>query len=126
MERNGNSDKNQKTKNLNLESLKDDYKALLDKLACPNCKSEQSFDEYYEKIRDCRRCNEKFTKSKISKSSTFERKNKENEEKRLLKLKAVDDAIYGTLGKSVIFDLLSFMLSWFIIYFLVYYFFISM
>lgn len=99
MTRNANSDKNQKTKNLNLESLKDDYKALLDKLICPSCKSEQSFDENYEKIRECRRCNEKFIKSKTSNSISFERKNKENEEKRVSKLKSVEESIYGNLGK---------------------------
>ena len=82
--------------------MEDDYKALIDKLVCPNCKAEQSFDEYFEKIRECRRCNEKYTKAKISNCVSFERKNKENEEKRLLKLKTVEAAVYGNLGLSIV------------------------
>ena len=49
-------EKGSKTYKKMLQSAKDDYDAQLDKLACPKCKVEQSFDEYYEKIRSCRRC----------------------------------------------------------------------
>jgi ribosomal protein L37AE/L43A len=98
MTRFGNSDLNKKSKNSNKLSQEDDYKALIDKLVCPACKAEQSFDEYFEKIRECRRCNEKYTKAKISNAASFEKKNKENEEKRLLKLKSVEAAVYGNLG----------------------------
>lgn len=110
MTRYGNSDQNQKAKNSSKLAMEDDYKALIDKLVCPTCKAEQSFDEYFEKIRQCRRCNEKYVKSKISNCFSFEKKNKENEEKRLLKLKTAEAAIYGNLG-SFIFS--SFILFYF-------------
>jgi ribosomal protein L37AE/L43A len=83
---------------MNIELLKADYAALLDKLICPSCKNEQTFDENYEKIRECRRCNEKYVKAKTSNSSSFERTNKENEEKRLVRLKCIEDGIYGKIG----------------------------
>ena len=96
--RNTSDNKNLKTKNLNIELLKADYEALLDKLICPTCKNEQSFDENFEKIRECRRCNEKFVRAKTSNSSSFAKTNKENEEKRLLRLKNIEDGVYGNLG----------------------------
>ena len=99
LHRNGNTD-NRTSTQVNLEYQKDDYKALLNKLICPNCKNEQSFDEFFEKIRNCRRCDEKFIKSKVSCSNSFERKNKENEERRLAKLKAIENSVYGTLGMN--------------------------
>lgn len=87
-----------KTKNLHIELLKADYAALLNKLICPSCKNEQTFDENYEKIRECRRCSEKYVKAKTSNCSSFERTNKENEEKRLMKLKCIEDGIYGKIS----------------------------
>jgi hypothetical protein len=41
----------------------------------------------------------KFQQLKTSNGQRFEKKNKETEEKRLLKLKLLDDSIYGTLGE---------------------------
>jgi len=78
---------------------KDDYMALLDKLACPKCKTEQSFDEYHEKIRECRRCKEKFVKLKVCNVLAFERQQKEQEEKRQKKLLELEEAMYGSVGK---------------------------
>ena len=101
LHRNGNTD-NQTSTQANLEYQKDDYKALLNKLICPSCKCEQSFEEFYEKIRNCRRCNEKYTKAKISCSVSFERKNKENEEKRLMKLKSLENSVYGNIGGKIL------------------------
>ena len=97
MTRNGNTD-NTKSSASNTEFLKDNYKALLNKLVCPNCGNFQSFEEFNEKIRECRQCKEKFVKSKTSKSATFEKKNRESEEKRLLKLKSIEEELYGRIG----------------------------
>ena len=97
MTRNGNTD-NTKSSAPNTEFLKDNYKALLNKLVCPNCGNFQSFEEFNEKIRECRQCKEKFVKSKTSKSATFEKKNRESEEKRLLKLKSIEEELYGRIG----------------------------
>lgn len=105
--RNTSDNKNLKTKNLNIELLKADYEALLDKLICPSCKNEQSFDEIFEKIRECRRCNEKFVRAKTSNSSSFAKTNKENEEKRLLRLKNIEDGVYGNLGNFLRYYFLS-------------------
>ena len=79
--------------------MKDDYTALLDKLACPKCKAEQSFDEYHEKIRECRRCKEKFVKVKVCNAAAFERQQKEQEEKRQKKLRELEEEMYGSVGK---------------------------
>ena len=100
MARNGNMD-NTKNSSSNIEFLKDNYKALLDKLICPNCLNFQSFEENFEKIRECRQCKEKFVKSKTSNTNNFERKNKENEEKRLLKIKTIEDSLYGSIGDKI-------------------------
>jgi transcription initiation factor IIE alpha subunit len=45
-----------------LEKMKDDYEARLDKLICPNCRKPQSFDEFYEKKRNCSQCKMKYEK----------------------------------------------------------------
>jgi uncharacterized protein YbaR (Trm112 family) len=97
-----------------LFSTKDDYAALLDKLACPKCKTEQSFDEYHEKIRECRRCKEKFIKVKVCNVLAFERQQKEQEEKRQKRLLELEEAMqqcraaveamggkFGSAGKGV-------------------------
>jgi len=49
-----------------LEALKNDYEARHDKLMCPNCKKPQSFDEFYEKKRNCSQCQKKFEKLNIT------------------------------------------------------------
>lgn len=82
-----------------IEAEKADYEAKLDKLACPKCRKTQTFDEYYEKIRSCRACKEKFTQLNVSNTAAFEAKMKKEEEKRLARAKAVEDAMYGNLGK---------------------------
>ena len=105
--RNTSDNKNLKKKNLNIELLKADYEAVLDKLICPSCKNEQSFDENFEKIRECRRCNEKFVRAKKSNSSFFAKTNKKNEEKRLLRLKNIEDGVYGNLGNFIRYIFLS-------------------
>ena len=91
--------KGSKKEKKELQSAKDDYTALLDKLACLNCKAEQSFDEYHEKIRECRRCKEKFVKVKVCNAAAFERQQKEQEEKRQKKLRELEEAMYGSVGK---------------------------
>ncbi len=90
----GNATDEKKQKKL-LESAEADYDAKLDKLACPQCKKEQSFLEYYEKRRYCSQCKEKFCKLNIFNPSTFERRMKEQEVKRKQGLDDIDNEMYG-------------------------------
>lgn len=46
-----------------------------------------------------RRCNEKFAKLKVCNAAAFEKQQREAEERRQQKLKAVEDAMYGNVGK---------------------------
>ncbi len=78
-----------------LESAEADYDAKLDKLACPQCKKEQSFLEYYEKRRYCSQCNEKFCKLNIFNPNSFERRMREQELKRKQGLDDIDNEMYG-------------------------------
>ena len=78
-----------------LESAEADYDAKLDKLACPQCKKEQSFLEYYEKRRYCSQCGEKFCKLNIFNPNSFERRMREQELKRKQGLDDIDNEMYG-------------------------------
>lgn len=48
------------------EALKNDYEARHDKLMCPNCRKPQSFDEFFEKKRNCSQCQKKFEKLNVT------------------------------------------------------------
>ena len=86
------SEKTQSKKDKYLEA---DYDAKLDKLVCPKCKKEQSYDEFSKKIRECRMCNKRFGPSCVINQESFERKLKANENKRLEKLAKTEDEVYG-------------------------------
>lgn len=90
----GNKIEDKKKKKL-LESAEADYDAKLDKLACPQCKKEQSFLEYHEKRRYCSQCKEKFCRLNIFNPSSFERRMREQELKRKQGLDDIDDEMYG-------------------------------
>jgi hypothetical protein len=79
-----------------LEGLKADYAARLDKLACPNCRKEQSFDEFFESKRECSQCPGKprFTKLNITSGVNFEHRLKQKEAKRLEKLAELESKVY--------------------------------
>lgn len=81
-----------------LEGEKEDYEARLDKLACPSCKKEQSFDEYKSKKRECSQCKVRFTALKVFNASSFEKRQREAAAKKEAKLAAIDSIMYGNLG----------------------------
>jgi hypothetical protein len=71
----------------------------LDKLGCPKCRREQTFDEYSQNRRTCSQCNhERFIKLKIVNMNSFEKRMKDAEEKRKANMLVADKKIYGTLG----------------------------
>mmetsp|Transcript_32090 Transcript_32090/g.46253 ORF Transcript_32090/g.46253 Transcript_32090/m.46253 type:complete len:458 (-) Transcript_32090:1038-2411(-) len=78
-----------------LESLKNDYEARLDKLMCPSCKKPQSFDEYYEKKRNCSQCPKKFEKLNITSGMSYLKRIEEQEAKKLSRLREVEKEMYG-------------------------------
>ena len=46
--------------------MSEDYEARLDKLICPSCRKPQSFDEFFEKKRNCSQCKLKFEKLNVT------------------------------------------------------------
>lgn len=72
-----------------------DYEAKLDKLACPSCKKEQSFTEFFENKRECGLCKERFTKLKTFNASSFEERMKKAAAKREAKLSAIEESAYA-------------------------------
>lgn len=94
--------KNKKVVKGQLESIKADYTARLDKLACPACRKEQSFDEFFENKRECSQCPGKprFTKLNITTGANFEKRLKEKEVKRLDRLADLDAKVYGMPSNS--------------------------
>ena len=85
------SERSQNKKDKYLEA---DYEAKLDKLVCPKCKKEQSYDEYKNKVRECKLCNQRFGPSLVISQQRFESKLKKNETKRLEKLSEVEKKVY--------------------------------
>ena len=84
------------------DQLKADYESKLDKLACPTCKTEQSFDEYIEKRRICARCQQRFRQLNVSNADNFLKRMNDNENAKLEKLAIIDREIYGNDGKPFI------------------------
>ena len=78
-----------------MESAKEDYLASHDRLMCPSCKREQSFDEFWEKKRICSACKVRYQKGNTCNAGAFERRLKEAEEKRLKRLAEADAEIYA-------------------------------
>lgn len=91
----GNDKAQSKMEKLQMDSAKEDYLASHDKLVCPKCKREQSFDEFWEKKRMCSLCKERYQKGNLCNAGAFERRLKEQEEKRLRKLAEAEAEIYA-------------------------------
>lgn len=73
-----------------------DYDAKLDKLACPKCKREQSYDEYSEKKRVCGQCGIRFAQLHISNILAFEGRLKVKIQKAQQRKDAVEAEMYPT------------------------------
>ena len=79
----------------------EEYKAKKDKLECPvhfekfKCRREQSFTEFWEKKRLCPQCKVRFVNTNTCDPQRFERRMKKNEEKARVRLKKVEDQMYG-------------------------------
>lgn len=87
-----------------LEALEKDYEYSHDKLQCPKCKKEQSFDEFQKKKRTCSQCSTaenpcKFQKLKITTGEKFNANNAERERLRQEKRDKLEMEMYGNLGK---------------------------
>jgi hypothetical protein len=93
-------EKKKKIPKSELDAMQQDYEARLDKLQCPKCLKNQSFDEYFEKRRICTFCNVKFEKLNISSGTSFLKKMKEKEEARLEKMRKIEEEMYGSCGKT--------------------------
>lgn len=91
-----------RAKGRRLEAAKADYEAKLDKLACPTCKKEQTFDEFYEKKRKCSMCGDFFKKLIVCNGSNFAKRTAEMARIREEKLKKKENDIYGNDGKPYI------------------------
>ena len=92
---NGNEKAQKKREKLMRQTAEEDYKVSHDKLGCPQCKREQSFNEFWEKKRECSLCKVRFQKKNVANAGAFEARLKANEDKRLAKLKAAEDEIYA-------------------------------
>jgi len=88
-------EKSGKAKKAEKDQAEQDYISSHDKLACPKCKKEQSFDQFWDKKRECMECNLRFVKVNVSSGTAFERRNKIAEEKRQQNMKKIDDEVYG-------------------------------
>jgi hypothetical protein len=76
-----------------------DYDALVDKLCCPKCKKNQSFEEFYENKRSCSACNVNFIKPTICNMRSFESRMKQHQAKKEQKLAEIDSEMYGETGR---------------------------
>ena len=72
------------------------YKDRIDKLRCPLCKREQSFQQFFTKQRDCNQCGVRFVPSKVHSSVDFEARMADAERRRAEKLKKLDDEVYAS------------------------------
>ena len=97
----GNEKAQNKMEKIQMDAAKEDYTASHDKLACPSCKREQSFDEFWEKKRLCSLCKVRYQKANLCNAGAFERRLKEQEEKRLEKLAKAEAEIYNV--KKVVY-----------------------
>lgn len=88
-----------KSKGKATDHEKADYEAKLDKLSCPKCKREQSFDEFYEKRRTCTRCKERFRQIHVSSGGTYLKRTEEAQKKKEERLAKLEQSIYGNDGK---------------------------
>lgn len=83
------------------QDAEEEYKARRDKLECPDhmakekCRREQSFTEWWEKKRFCPQCKVRFVNLNTCDPARFERRMKENEDKRQRRLKKVEEQMYG-------------------------------
>jgi predicted RNA-binding Zn-ribbon protein involved in translation (DUF1610 family) len=82
--------------------MEEDYNARLDKLKCPNCGKEQSFDEFFERSRTCRLCNVKYAKANVSSGLGFMKQNAQREAERQRKLQKLEQDMYGDVGVTKI------------------------
>jgi len=96
----GNEKSKSKAEKLLMETAKEDYVASHDKLACPSCKREQTFDEFWEKKRNCSSCQKRYEKVNVCNGASFEKRMKEQEEARQAKLKLAESAVYGKKEKT--------------------------
>jgi ribosomal protein L37AE/L43A len=77
-----------------LEALKQDYEARLDKLVCPNCSRTQSFDEFHQNKRKCQQCQVKYVKGSVFHPRQYAKKQQEFENMRIQRLKEIEDVMY--------------------------------
>ena len=84
----------EKSKKSQLAFEEDNYKARLDKLMCPSCGKEQSFDEFVERRRQCSQCKVRFVQGKVANRSLWDKKQKEDRERRELNLKKIQTNMY--------------------------------
>ena len=80
------------------DALEKDYDAKQNKLSCPNCKREQTFDEFYEKKRFCSQCNERFEQLLKCNTNNFASRMSAAQKKKEDKLKEKQEELYGTVG----------------------------
>jgi hypothetical protein len=81
------------------DHVKADYEAKLDKLACPSCKREQSFDEWFQKKRSCGRCQERFRQINVSNATSYVKRMEAAQKKKEERLKKAENDVYGSDGK---------------------------
>lgn len=79
-------------------AMEEDYNARLDKLTCPSCGKEQSFDEFLERSRLCRLCGVKYVKAHVSSGLGFLKQNAKREAERQKKLQQIEREMYGDVG----------------------------
>eukprot|EP01033_Poteriospumella_lacustris_P013343 gene13343-9552_t len=79
-------------------AMEEDYNARLDKLTCPSCAKEQSFDEFLERSRLCRLCGVKYVKAHVSSGLGFVKQNAKREADRQKKLQQLEREMYGDVG----------------------------
>jgi len=80
------------------DHVKADYEAKLDKLACPKCKREQSFDEWFQKKRSCGRCQERFRQINVSNAGSYIKRMEAAQKKKEERLAKAENDVYGKDG----------------------------
>lgn len=80
------------------DHMKANYEAKLDKLACPSCRREQSFDEWFQKKRLCSRCSERFRQINVSNATSYIKRMEAAQKKKDERLAKIDFAVYGRDG----------------------------